>query len=365
MHTSLLRRCVPFAGTSFPAIREGRQQLAQQFATMDGWQRGENPRFDDYVQEKRQQEHFDAMDQRVERAYRVALKIHKQEVINGFKRRLTTAGSDGNGNKFTAAVMREMNTAVEERAEWLRDVFVQIDADYRSGDHARHEKAAKEISDAINGNPSDFIAFVYDKKRERRFLGEKGLAAMDAEMEEANLPQVSDDEANRYHALKTDMLELERNVKGKFGLAGQRHWAELQREKDLEYDRKLESAEETYKMLLKQDERYETMRATMTTRNFLERRHLAQVRFKGAMELEKEREKLIEAHRAMEKERFEQNCKNASRRKTNRRDSRAAQTRAARRANYQERQLPPARANGGDSKASQVLGPDRQAQDHI
>jgi hypothetical protein len=268
---------------------------------MDGWQRSDDQRFDDYVDQKRLKDRFDSFDQRVERAYRVSAKLHKQEIINGFKRKLVSSSG-----KFSPSVMREMQSAIEERAEWLRDVFTQIDADYRSGDTERQKRAASEISDAIKGNPSDFMAYVYEQKRARRFAGEKTAAVMDAEHEDANMPSVSDEETNRYHALKTNMLELERNVKSKFGLAGQRHWAELQREKDAEYDQKLDAAVEKYKELIKQDERYETMRSTFNSRNALERRYLAQVRFKGAMELEKEREKLIEAHKQMEAERHEE-----------------------------------------------------------
>ncbi|ESL10217.1 hypothetical protein TRSC58_02054 [Trypanosoma rangeli SC58] len=220
-------------------INSGRLRLAEQFATMQGWQAGEDTAFDAYVKEKRQKERYEAFDQRVERGYVAAAKLHKAEVQNAVKRRLKATGA-----KFTAATLREMKVALEERMDWLREVWTQIDADYRSGDTARQETAAREISAALMGEPSDYMQWVYEKKRELRFAGPIKRAEMQSELQSAELPDVSDEEVNRYHALRLNMMEVEQNVKAKYGLAGQQHWAELQAEKDDEYLKKLDDAAE-------------------------------------------------------------------------------------------------------------------------
>lgn len=279
-------------------INVGRAKLAQQFATMDGWQAQQDSRFDAYVKAKRQQEYYDAFDQRVERAYRSAAKLHRAEVINRFKRALTA-----NHEKFSAQTVLEMKAAVTERLRWLREVWSQVDADYRSQDPKREAAAAKEISAALQGEPGDYMKWVYEAKREERFLGEKAKAAFAAELEGAELPEVSEEEVNRYHSLALDMMEVEREVKLKYGIAGQQHWAELQRAKDEVYEEKLDRAAQTYKELLRQSDSNEESRRTALLRNTVERVHQAQVRFKAAMELESERERLVEAHRAMEEER--------------------------------------------------------------
>ncbi|RNE96693.1 trichohyalin [Trypanosoma rangeli] len=279
-------------------INSGRLRLAEQFATMQGWQAGEDTAFDAYVKEKRQKERYEAFDQRVERGYAAAAKLHKAEVQNAVKRRLKATGA-----KFTAATLREMKVALEERMVWLREVWTQIDADYRSGDTARQETAAREISAALMGEPSDYMQWVYEKKRELRFAGPIKRAEMQSELQSAELPDVSDEEVNRYHALRLNMMEVEQNVKAKYGLAGQQHWAELQAEKDDEYLKKLDDAAEVYKQLLDQNARLDESKRTELQRSHVERLHQAQVRFKAAMEMEKEREKLIEAYKTMKEER--------------------------------------------------------------
>lgn len=312
----MFRRCLPRRELQ-TGINVGRAQLAQQFAAMDGWQSQQDSRFDAYVTEKRQKDYFDAFDQRVERAYRSAARLHKAEIVNTFKRRLTSAetttnrpnpatGSNINktAGKFTAQTMIEMRAAVEERLRWLRDVWSTIDADYRSGDPPREAAAAREISAALQGEPGEYMKWLYDSKREGRFLGPAGKAAQAAELEDSTeLPEVSDEEVNRYHSLAIDMLEVERQVKAKYGIAGQQHWAELQAAKDAVYEAKLDRAADIYHQLIAQSERYEESRRTALLRSNVERKHQAQVRFKAAMELESERERMIEAHTGMESER--------------------------------------------------------------
>lgn len=291
-----------------PALREltsginvGRLRLAEQFSTMDGWQHRQDDRFDKFVREKRQKQYYDAFDQRVERAFRVAAKSHKAEVMNAFKRKV----KEGN-TKWTAAVMLEVKGAVEERLRWLRDVWTQIDADYRSSDPERQAKAAHEISDALRGEPGAYMQWVYERKREDRFLGPKEKAARAAELSAAELPDVSEDEANRYHNLPLRMADIEYNVKSRFGIAGQQHWAQLQAAKDDAYEQKLDTAAKVYEQLIDQSARYDESRRTALLRSNVERVHQAQLRFKASMEMEKEREKLVEAHAAMQAERKEQ-----------------------------------------------------------
>ncbi|KPI89431.1 hypothetical protein ABL78_1467 [Leptomonas seymouri] len=279
-------------------VNVGRLRLAEQFSTMEGWQRQQDDRFDKYVKEKRQRQHFDAFDQRVERAFRVAAKLHKTEVTNAFKRKV----KDGNA-KWTATVMLEVKAAVEERLRWLRDVWTQIDADYRCSDPQRQAKAAQEISDALRGEPGAYMQWVYELKREERFLGPKGKAAHEAELSAAELPEVTTDEANRYHNLSLRMADIEYNVKSRFGIAGQQHWALLQAAKDDAYEQKLDTAAKVYEQLIDQSARYDESRRTALLRSNVERVHQAQLRFKASMEMEKERERLVEAHEAMEAER--------------------------------------------------------------
>ncbi|CUI14863.1 Hypothetical protein, putative [Bodo saltans] len=265
---------------------------------MDGWQHNQDPRFDEFVQKQRSKERFEGFDQRVERAFLNCSMLHKAEVTNGFKRHLKTSDK-----KFDATVLREMNVAIEGRLEWLREVWSQIDADYRCSDAARQEAATEEINKAIAGEPSDFMAWAYERKKNERTKGPKGKATMDAEAEDSNLPQISHDEANRYLNLKINMLEIERRVKSKYGIAGQQHWAMLQQEKDLEYEEKIDRAAEVYKTLIDQDNRRTESVETFHLRNVLERTHEAKVRFKAAMEMENERERLLEAHNEMQEER--------------------------------------------------------------
>ncbi|KPA85740.1 putative mitochondrial hypothetical protein [Leptomonas pyrrhocoris] len=279
-------------------INVGRLRLAEQFGAMEGWQRQQDDRFDTYVKEKRQKEYFDAFDQRVERAFRVAAKSHKAEVMNAFKRKVK-AGND----KWTAAVMLEVKSAVEERLRWLRDVWTQVDADYRSNDAQRQAKAAQEISDALRGEPGAYMQWVYERKRDDRFLGPKEKATREAELSAAELPEVTEDEANRYHNLPLRMADVEYNVKSRFGVAGQQHWAQLQAAKDNAYEQKLDTAAKVYEQLMDQSARYDESRRTALLRSNVERVHQAQLRFKASMEMEKEREKLVEAHEAMEAER--------------------------------------------------------------
>lgn len=281
---------------SMEGIRRGREQLSQQFSAMEGWQAGQDPRFDDFVAKQRTREEFEAFDQRVERAFQRSAALHKAEVTNGFKRTLKRSGS-----KFTADTLREVNRAVENRIEWLREVWSQIDADYRSNDSQRQEAAANEISKALAGEATDFMSWVYERKRAKRVAGPLGRSTL--EVDEQNLPEVADDEANRYLNLKMNAFEVERQVKLKYGIAGAQHWAELQQTKDLEYEEKLDRAAEKYKELLDQQLRYDSSSETMHKRQQLERTHEARVRFQAAMELEQEREKLIEAHQEMKEER--------------------------------------------------------------
>lgn len=295
----------------YSGINAGRQMLAGQFSTMNGWQAGQCPRFDAYMNEKRRIQRYEGFDQRVERAFREVSKLHKAEVLHSFKRRLKRSGE-----KFTAQTMLDMRRSVEERLEWLREVWAQVDADYRSDDPARQQIAAKEISSALQGGGStasgesssppggEYMSWVYDMKQRERFAGPKEKLEMKTALEDAGgLPPVSNDEVSHYHNLPFRMSHIEDNVKRKYGLAGLQHWAGLQEEKDRIYEEKLDHAASVYKELLDQSSRYEESQRTAHLRQQVERVHQAQVRFRAAMELEKEREEIQHAHEAMEEER--------------------------------------------------------------
>lgn len=293
-------RCTRLRRELLSSINLGRLAQAQQFGNMDGWQSGQDEHFDRYVAEKRTQQQFDAFDQRVERAYKAACRAHRGEVVHAMKQRLR----DREG-KFTAQTALDLRQAVADRLHWLREVWAQVDADYRSSDPARQAMAAKEVSAALRQEPSDYMQWVYETKRDRRFLGAKGQAALDAELA-AHMeppPSVSDEEVNRYHNLRLDMSAVERAVKTRYGVAGQQHWAQLQAAKDSEYEAKLDQASAIYQQLIDQGSRQEESRRTALQRSVVERVHQAQVRFHSAMQLEREREQLQEAHTAMQEER--------------------------------------------------------------
>eukprot|EP00796_Vickermania_ingenoplastis_P010189 gene10189-7137_t len=279
-------------------INTGRRALAGQFAAMDGWQAGQSDRFDQYVKEQRLAKRFDGFDQRVERAFRVVAKAHKIEVVNAFKRNLKRSGS-----KFGAQQVMDMRRAVEARTAWLRDVWAQVDADYRSEDPTRQQVAAGEISAALAGEPGEYMSWAYEEQRRRRFAGPKEAQEMDTEMAGANLPDVSPDEGNRYHSLQMRMSTVEDNVKRRYGMAGAQHWSLLQEEKDRLYDEKLDRSARIFQQLLDQSERYDESRRTALLRSHVARVHQAQVRFKASMELEREREEMMAAHATMEAER--------------------------------------------------------------
>lgn len=286
--------------STIQGIAGGREALATQFGTMHGWQRGQDERFDEFVEQKRRKDSLDAFDQRVERAFNKAVQSHKVEIWNAHKREMKSTNT-----KYTPDVLRTVNEAIEARTEYLRDVWSQIDADYRSTDDARQERAAAEISAALRGEPSDYMAWAYEQKHNSRFKGTMGAEADALFNDDVNMPQIHDDEANRYHSLKTNMIEVERNVSRKFGEAGKNHWKSLQVAKDEEYTEKLKRAGEIYKNLLEQKDMYDQGVEMANLNQDINRAAKAQVKFKAALELEDEREKMREAHAEMNKERAE------------------------------------------------------------
>jgi hypothetical protein len=273
----------------------------RRFAQLDGWQRGENKKFDAFVEHKRKEREFEEFDQRVERAYLLALKDHKAEIWNGVKRKLARTNT-----KYTPTVLMETNRAIDERSRWLRDVFAQIDSDYRSNDETRQATAAADLTKALRSSSSDFMAHAYDQKAQQRRMGEKEKMQMEAELAADEMPDISEDEANRYANLKPRMASIEAALKEKYGLAGHRHWEQLQSIKDAEYVDKLDRAAEKYKELLAQHDAYEESTESHASKRLIARIHEGQVRFQTAMELEEERLKLIDAKESMDKERYEE-----------------------------------------------------------
>jgi hypothetical protein len=288
--------------------------MAKDFSTIDKFQKGENPAFDAFVATKRQERDFERFDQRVERAYTKALAAHKAEIWNGVKRRLKRTG-----DKYNAAVLTETNRALEDRTQWLRDVFAQIDADYRSKDENRQASAAADITKALRGEPFDcrataserrsapssFTPNGYERNLDRRFKGPKGQMAMDAEADDDVMPDITEDEANRYMNLRPKMAHIEAAVRERYGLVGAQHWESLQAIKDAEYVDKLERAATKYQELLDQSAAYEESTDSLASRRLIGRIHEGQVRFQTAMELEEERLKLVEARQEMDNERYQ------------------------------------------------------------
>lgn len=294
-------RC-PAAGTWLARTKRAQAGQVQQFATMEGWQAGEDARFDAFVDEKRTEEAFERFDQRVEAAYKAAVKAHSREIWNGTKRVLK-----GSGKKYDSKVLIDTNRQIESRTEWLRGVFAQIDMDYRSGDAMKKTAAADEVSRALSGEPSDFITWAYERKGQQRFHGKKQKMQEAAVTDDdANMPEISDGEANRYLSLKPKMIEIERSVKEMFGRAGEEHWEHLQTVKNHEYDEKMRRAATQYQKLIHQEKAFYDVENKRGEDVMHDRMESANVRFKAAMEIEDQRLKLVEAHSAMQKERFEE-----------------------------------------------------------
>lgn len=299
MYTQQLYRAAPAPARESVGNAASRIMARTQFQTMEGWQAGQDDTFDQYVSEKRLEEGFEAFDQRVERAYQAALRVHRAEIYNATKRRLKESRKP-----YDHDTMRQTEAAVRQRGSWLRDVFAQIDADYRSGDAERKLIASQEVTKALQGEPGDYMRFVLERKRDARSLGPKGRAIHDAEFSAANMPEVSDEEVNRYASLRVSMSALEQVIRQRFGQAGDEHWDMLQQEKDSEYLAKMERAGEKYKELIEQQAAYDEDVETQHTRQLAERITKARIKFKAAMEVEERREQLVAAHKAMEDERF-------------------------------------------------------------
>lgn len=271
-----------------------RKDNMRQFDSISGFMPGRDVAFDDFVRQKREERAFDEFDQRVERAYQVANRLHKAEIWNGIKRKLKNQGT-----KFNYTVMLDANRAVEERGEWLRDVFAQIDADYRSEDPERQGKAATDISKALRGEPFDYMSWVYEHQRHIRHKGPKGRAVNEAQEDEQNMPTVSNEEATRYHNLRLSMSHIEDAVIDRFGVAGREHWDILQQNKDEDYLVKMFQAAGVHQDLKDQEAAHHEAKGVLSERKDQSRIQRAQVRFKAAMEVEDERARLFEAHDEM------------------------------------------------------------------
>ena len=299
--------------------KRARALQAQTWATMEGWQAGQDTAFDAFVADKRRERDFERFDQRVEHAYRAAVRAHTREIWNGAKRELKK-----DNKKYSHDVLVATNRRVEERSEWLRDVFAQIDVDYRSPDADRRDAAADEIGKALRGEASDFVTWAYDRKGAARGMGPKMRMQAAAESnDDADMPEISEHEANRYLNLKPKMADVERLVKDRFGRAGEEHWELLQKIKDDEYVEKLERAAVKYNELREQHQAYEDAYDALGSNMVINRQQTAAIRFKAAMEIEDQRLKLVEAHAQLRKERFE-----AARREQREKLQRAAELRA-------------------------------------
>lgn len=287
-------------GTTIDRQRFQEQNLSNQFASLSsGWQKGENERFDLFVEEKRRKAAFEEFDQRVQRAFGRAVRQHRAEVWNGYKRQLKRTG-----DKLTPQVLQSVNRSINEREEWLRDVFTQLDADYRSSDPDRVARATTDLRAALDGRAGELLMPHYERKAERRHAGPKQQKLMDQQFDDdVDGPNITDDEVNRYLGLKPNMAVIQEAVSDRYGRAGKEHWDLLQAEKDAEYGKKLSDAANIYQGLLEQQQAYDESVENQGVKDYVRRVSRAMVRFRTAMEVEATREELIDAHEQMKQQR--------------------------------------------------------------
>ena len=111
MYTQQLYRAAPAPARESVGNAASRIMARTQFQTMEGWQAGQDDTFDQYVSEKRLEEGFEAFDQRLERAYQAALRVHRAEIYNATKRRLKESRKP-----YDHDTMRQTEAAVRQRA---------------------------------------------------------------------------------------------------------------------------------------------------------------------------------------------------------------------------------------------------------
>ena len=293
-----MRRSVLLSTTRLDLLKRAQQAQAERFASLDAYTKnGVSSNFDQFMENKRMEERFENFDQRVEHAFQRSWAMHETEIWNAHKRKVRN-GVLASG--LTPQVMTEIASKLEDRKSWLRDVWAQVDADYRSGDDTRVEAAVKEIEQAHSKEGNAYMEWAYQTKYDMRFMGPKEREDMESKLKAANFPDLSDEEIDRYMNRRTGMNEMEEAVIEKFGLAGRRHWDVLQQAKDDEYREKIDMAVSIYEALKTKEDEAEEVAIRRGEKSLESRKERSNLRLKKALEREEERQRLFDLDSAVE-----------------------------------------------------------------
>ena len=196
-------------------VHAAREETARRFGNINCLGTpGAIPGFDNFVAQKREEKQYEDFDQRVERAFQKAWGTHKQEVWNAHKRQVR----DGTLPKGTSLnQIRDLEGKLEERKEWLRNVWAQVDSDYRSGDTERVTRAMSDIEKANAGKGNGYMEWAYQTKYDMRFMGNKEKDELVRKLNSTEFPDISEEETTRFINRKMNMNELEKSVTRVFG----------------------------------------------------------------------------------------------------------------------------------------------------
>ncbi|KNH05423.1 hypothetical protein XU18_1463 [Perkinsela sp. CCAP 1560/4] len=296
-----MRQSLILYATRLDLLKRQREATARTFASIDTFsQEGTVPGFDEFVRDKRGAESFEAFDQRIEFAFQKTWATHKAEIWNAHKREVRE-GMMQTG--LTPQVLIDIDKRLDDRKKWLREVWAQIDSDYRSGDESRVSAAMNEIQQAHSKEGNEYIEWAYQTKYDMRFMGPKEKEDTMAKLKSANFPDISEAEVNRYMNRQISMNDLEETIAEKFGLAGRRHWDELQQAKDDEYRDKIDMAISIYEALQEKEVEAEEVNLRRAEKAFQSRKERAQLMLKKALDREDERKKIMEIDKAVEEKR--------------------------------------------------------------
>ena len=284
--------------TRLDLLKRARELTAERFSSLDAYtEHGFSSQFDESIQNKRTSDQFEKFDQRVEHAFQKSWDSHKAEIWNAHKRQVR----DGTLERgLTPKVLTDINSRLDDRKTWLREVWAQIDADYRSGDESRISTAMTEIDKAHAKEGNAYMEWAYQKKYDMRFMGPKERQDMEAKLNAANFPEISDEEVNRYVNRRTSMNEMEEAITKRFGLAGRRHWDTLQQAKDDEYREKIDMAISIYEALKEKEDEAVDVHLRRGEKAFESRKERSKLRLKKALDREDERLKLMQIDKQIE-----------------------------------------------------------------
>ena len=265
--------------------------------------KGANPEFDAFLERKREEKKYEEFDQRVERAFQKAWQIHKSEIWNA-QRRQVREGTIKKG--LSMNLIQDLNAVLDERKEWLRNVWAQTDADYRSGDEERVARATKEIEAISSGRGNEYMEWAYQTKYDMRFMGPKEREELENQLTTSEFPSITEEEASRFVNRRMDMNALEKTVIHLFGAAGREHWQKLQQEKDEEYTQKIDDAFRLYEKLFKEEEEARGIAAKHHILSKNARVDEAKQRLAAALDREEKRQSLVETDKEIKAERSHQ-----------------------------------------------------------